>query len=316
VKINFDQPRGNGQWFDMRSRFACVMAFAALAAVAPAARPMKGADIMLLKTAAEKGDADAQFLLGVQYQAGDGVKRDAGEAGKWLRRAAETGHAEAQAALGELYLDGQIEPVDEQEVLRWLQAAAAQGNAMAQARLGPLLAKGGKRGPAAATPVAGEWVKPPAPGKDAHAAVAPSPAATSRVAAGASQTGDEDPGETVRWSLILSGLRGPEALMVRGYLLENGLAMNRDTALAAAYYRKAAEGGLALAQYRVAMMYAEGRGAPQNPVEACAWLELAAAQGQAEAAAKLAQLLEKLTVAETDAVAGRVRELSVRPKTK
>lgn len=45
--------------------------------------------------AAEQGDADAQFNLGVCYDKGQGVPRDDAEALKWICRAAEQGHADA-----------------------------------------------------------------------------------------------------------------------------------------------------------------------------------------------------------------------------
>src|SRR5690242_9355435 len=45
---------------------------------------------------AERGDADAQFHLGVVYESGQGVLRSDAEAIKWYRKAAEQGDAVAQ----------------------------------------------------------------------------------------------------------------------------------------------------------------------------------------------------------------------------
>ena len=53
---------------------------------------------------AEKGDAVAQFKLGVMYDRGENVPQDFAEAVKWYRVAAEQGHAEAQLALGRYIL--------------------------------------------------------------------------------------------------------------------------------------------------------------------------------------------------------------------
>ena len=53
-------------------------------------------DVKQLQQAAEQGDAEAQFILGSCYEAGDGVKQDKAEAVKWFRKAAEQGHAKAQ----------------------------------------------------------------------------------------------------------------------------------------------------------------------------------------------------------------------------
>ena len=43
--------------------------------------------------AAGRGDAGAQFVLGLRYHNGAGVPRDHAEAARWLRLAAEQGHA-------------------------------------------------------------------------------------------------------------------------------------------------------------------------------------------------------------------------------
>lgn len=49
---------------------------------------------------AEKGDAQAQYLLGSTYEAGRLVPKDQMEAVKWYRKAAEQNHPEAQFKLG------------------------------------------------------------------------------------------------------------------------------------------------------------------------------------------------------------------------
>ena len=57
-------------------------------------------------------------------------------------------------------------------------------------------------------------------------------------------------------------------------------AFNRgDYPTALHEYRKAAEQGDAAAQYNLGLMYANGRGVPQDYVEAHKWLNLAATQG-------------------------------------
>jgi TPR repeat protein len=53
-----------------------------------------------VKEAAEQGDADAQYNLGLMYDNGEGVEQDKFEAVKWYKKAAEQGHAEAQNNLG------------------------------------------------------------------------------------------------------------------------------------------------------------------------------------------------------------------------
>ena len=50
--------------------------------------------------AAEQGNADAQFNLGVMYDTGQGVRQDYAQAVQWYRKAAEQGLADAQYNLG------------------------------------------------------------------------------------------------------------------------------------------------------------------------------------------------------------------------
>jgi TPR repeat protein len=64
-----------------------------------------------LRTAAESGEAAAQFNLGVLYDSriddnGYAIKGDRKAAIKWLLAAAEQGLARAQSRLAELYADG------------------------------------------------------------------------------------------------------------------------------------------------------------------------------------------------------------------
>jgi TPR repeat protein len=75
------------------------------------------------KAAADHGQAEAQFDLGVLYAQGKGVRRDLTEASKWYRLAADQGNAEAQFALGQMYSRGWGVPRDEADAIRWFQMA-------------------------------------------------------------------------------------------------------------------------------------------------------------------------------------------------
>ena len=65
-------------------------------------------DIETMRKAAEAGDADAQYRLGVMYYGHGLVPLDATEAAKWYRKAAGQGHASAQYKLGLMYDNGVI----------------------------------------------------------------------------------------------------------------------------------------------------------------------------------------------------------------
>jgi hypothetical protein len=99
-------------------------------------------DIDALRRAAEQGDPTAQNYLGVRYENGAGVARDARSAVEWFRRAADQGFPEAQYRLGQLYKTGNGVPQSTELALIWWQKAAAGGNALAQNNLAEAYAKG------------------------------------------------------------------------------------------------------------------------------------------------------------------------------
>jgi TPR repeat protein len=85
---------------------------------------------------AERGDAEAQFNLGIKYESGDGIAKDVTEAVKWWFKAAEQGQVEAQFNLGVCYATGDGVSKDATKAVEWYTKAANQGNAEAQNNLG------------------------------------------------------------------------------------------------------------------------------------------------------------------------------------
>ena len=95
-----------------------------------------------LRAAAEQGDAEAQYKLGVAYANGEGVAQNDEEAVQWTRMAAEQGFAQAQHNLGAAYRYGLGVAQDYEEAVQWFLAAAEQGNASAQNNVGVMYADG------------------------------------------------------------------------------------------------------------------------------------------------------------------------------
>lgn len=92
---------------------------------------------------ADKGNARAQFLLGVMYSmVGSGVKQDYIEAIKWFRLAADQKYADAQYELGKMYFNGDGVKQDYAETVKWHRLAADQGHAKAQLLLGSMYDNG------------------------------------------------------------------------------------------------------------------------------------------------------------------------------
>ena len=78
-----------------------------------------------LRPLAEQGVAEAQFLLGVMYDKGQGVPQDYAEAVGWYRKAAEQGYAKAQYNLGVMYGNGEGVPQDEAQAYMWFKLASS-----------------------------------------------------------------------------------------------------------------------------------------------------------------------------------------------
>ena len=92
--------------------------------------------------AANQGDNSAQNNLGIMYNKGDGVSKDYGRAIEWYRKSADQNNANAQYNLGTIYESGEGVPQDFNEALQWYKKAAAQNQPQAQYRLGKLYSEG------------------------------------------------------------------------------------------------------------------------------------------------------------------------------
>ena len=77
---------------------------------------------------AERGNAAAQFNLGVMYVNGHGVAQDPAEAVRWFRLAAAQGYVNAQRNLGVMYTLGRGVPQDYVQGYFWSELSAAQGD--------------------------------------------------------------------------------------------------------------------------------------------------------------------------------------------
>jgi TPR repeat protein len=91
---------------------------------------------------AERGEAQAQFVLGSMYLQGIGVRQDNAQAAAWYRKAAEQGNADGQYMLGGMYADGRGVPKDSKEAVKWFRQAAEQGYPRAMAYLGAMYLQG------------------------------------------------------------------------------------------------------------------------------------------------------------------------------
>ncbi len=228
---------------------------------------------------AERGDARAQYDLGMRYGKGDGVPRDYGEALMWLRKSAEQGYLGAQYMLGILYGNSEWAPRNYREAVKWLRLAADRDYGPAQSSLGDAYRLGWGGSPDYAE--AARWYRK---------------AADDGVDNAQFYLGlfysigwgvPREEAEAVKWFLKAAeqGHGHAQALLARCYI--EGRGVTKDLAEAFRWFKKAAEQGDADAQFEVGLKYQSGVGVSKDLGEAVKWFRKAADQGQAEAQASL-----------------------------
>ena len=89
-------------------------------------------DLDTVRQAADQGDAEAQYNLGLMYVNGEGVPKDDAEAVRWYRLAAEQGDASAQHNLGVMYANGRGVLKDSVLAHMWSNIAGANGHEAAR----------------------------------------------------------------------------------------------------------------------------------------------------------------------------------------
>ncbi len=90
----------------------------------------------ILEQAAERGDADAQYGLGVFYFEGKAVPKDLLQSKRWFLAAAKQGHINAQFNLGNAYIYGRGVAMDPGKAAHWWRKAALKGSPNACYNLG------------------------------------------------------------------------------------------------------------------------------------------------------------------------------------
>ena len=89
-------------------------------------------EVSTWKPLAEKGEAIAQYNLGVIYDLGRGVRENDKEAVKWFRLAAAQGLPKAQYNLGVMYFNGEYVYQENVDALMWFLVADFNGHPIAK----------------------------------------------------------------------------------------------------------------------------------------------------------------------------------------
>lgn len=226
---------------------------------------------ILWKQAAIKGDASAQYNLGLIFAEGRGVIRNPGAAISWWQLAAQSGHHQAQHNLALAYISGEtiIPGVAEKpridEAIILLRKAAQGGLASSRYALGTLLLV----------------------------------------------RADNDTQKREAVDLLASAAdQGQvEAQFFLGNYFFDGNGVQIDRREALALFLKSAAAGHAPAQDRIAALYQSGDFVPADKVEALAWANLASRSGLASAVDRQRALREEMSEADIKAATVRASEL-------
>ncbi|MBF0181606.1 MAG: SEL1-like repeat protein [Magnetococcales bacterium] len=210
---------------------------------------------------AERGDSNAQLMLGTMFQQGRGVAKDDQLAMYWFRKAAEQGNVDAQFNLGELYSNHYasgndtesrswynrlinfassiVGIQDDKNSIYWYRKAAKQGHAISQYKLASVIADG----------------------------------------IGTQQ----DDKEAVFWFRKSAEQGDPNAQFMLGTMFQQGRGVPKDDQQAASWFRKSAEQKNAFAQLKLGIMYGTGSGVPTDPQESLYWLKQSVENGNQDA---------------------------------
>ncbi|MEJ2178976.1 MAG: SEL1-like repeat protein [Gammaproteobacteria bacterium] len=240
-----------------------------------AKHPTSTEDLFL--SAAENGDKEAQFKVGLMYLYGqDGYPRDPEQALRWIKASANQNHVGAQFQTGMAYYDPNLD--NNQEAQSWLIKAAENGHADAQYFLGTIYNKQQNYDSAV------HWLDVAVRNNHDEALDLLIEMYINNKLA------NPDKDQLLTWleKASLNGFREAQYELGKQYLVHEEIANNKKKAFA--WIEKAARKGHLPAKYQLAVMYQKGAGAPQQYTKSARWFREAAKQGHMEAQYELSEL--------------------------
>ena len=243
------------------------------------------------KALAEKGDAEAQYAIGIMFQFGHGVQKNQKEAVKWYRKSAEQGNKNAQHLLGTMYDPSQGVLKDPVAAYAWYHIAEANGNIASKTWKANLSKKMTPQQIVEGQKRVRELFKK-------HPSLAP-------------ENRDKENKKKFEAAKMLAEQGGAEAQFLLATMFADGQGVPQDHQAAIKWLKKSAEQGFVKAQLGLAGMYLYGLGTGQKPDHASAylWWSLAAAnrnQKGMEMKQYVAQALNAQQLAKTEK---RIKEM-------
>ncbi len=185
-----------------------------------------------------------QVLQGIKHLNGDGVPKDAGEAGKFFSKAIAQGYksaefSEAQISLADMYFRGDTVAKDNAQALSWFRSAGESGHEKAQIILAVIYGSG-------------EWVPKDLP-------------------------------ESGRWFRKLAEQGNVHGQHAVGLMYASGEGVPKNSKEAVRWTRMAADQGDADAQFTLGVFYIEGEGISKDIGEAVRLIRESAGKGNSHA---------------------------------
>jgi TPR repeat protein len=205
------------------------------------------------RTAADLGHVGAMTNLAICYQNGRGLSANVAAALEWLEKAADRGSPVAMNQLGTVYEFGKGVPVDLDSAGAWYSRGAQLGDTDAMCGLAGLRKKwkGSKLDEGAATAL---YKQAAAKGNTFALRMLGAIRADAKDMAGA----------LLIWRQA-ADLGDRDAMTIIGVVYDEGCDVKADPALAASWYQKAVDLDSGEAAYKLAQLYAHGRGVPKDP---------------------------------------------------
>lgn len=223
--------------------------------------------------AADKGLVEAQLNAAVEFR---DLRQDLGKAAHYFQMAADHGHKAAQREFGRMLLEGQGVKRDLPLALKYLDAAASTGDALAHLLLANVYS-GKVQGlaPDPAKMVDHLWQ---AAGDDSVEAVARL-GYCYEMGIGLPR----DPKTAVRWYQRAADKDSSEAMVNLGNCYQRGIGVGRDPRKAVELYQRAAKLKFPQAYHNLGIAYLNGFGVERDEALALDYLRQAADLGVAEA---------------------------------
>lgn len=251
--------------------------------------------IRLLRPAADKGDAEAQYYLGfanrnVGLDNADDPKKAVGflsESHAWFEKSALQGYAQAQTEYASDFNTGLGAVTDYGKALEWMQKAYANGDEGARLDLQQWYEEGHIVSPS--WEKAQELARAAKPVKDIPGVASQSELdkLTAQLKANGKRLRAADPGADARRLAAAEAGDGVQASVIANLAL---LEKPEDCGAATKWSRRAGESGDPFGYTQFGLLHLQGRCVKQDFSEARRWFSAAAAEGEPWALLRLARM--------------------------